>query len=93
MLCQAYAQETCGQCLEISNGFYIDTTLANVGIAPQCLNIEITESDVMKNTDCSHSLLKSFRAKYMKVSIDDFGTGYSSLSYLHQFPFSHGFGA
>lgn len=68
---------------------YIDTTLAEVGMEPKCLNIEITESDVMKNTDCALSLLQSFRSKNMKLSIDDFGTGYSSLSYLHQFPFSH----
>ncbi|MGA0199523.1 MAG: EAL domain-containing protein, partial [Prochlorotrichaceae cyanobacterium] len=68
---------------------YIERRLRDLELAPQCLNIEITESDCMKNTEASLSLLKHFRAQGMHISIDDFGTGYSSLSYLHQFPVTH----
>jgi diguanylate cyclase (GGDEF)-like protein len=68
---------------------YIERILTQSQLNPACLNLEITESDVMNNTKGSRFLLNNLRSRGVKISIDDFGTGYSSLSYLHQFPFSH----
>ncbi len=64
----------------------IDRILAKTEIAPDCLNLEITESAIMHNTDLASKTLQQLRERQIKISIDDFGTGYSSLSYLHQFP-------
>ena len=50
------------------------------------LEIEITESDVMKNMDENIKMLKELRDLGVKVSLDDFGTGYSSLNYLRKMP-------
>jgi diguanylate cyclase (GGDEF)-like protein len=50
------------------------------------LQIEITESVLLQNTDAMRSLLQRLRDLGVGISLDDFGTGYSSLSYLHNFP-------
>ncbi len=64
----------------------IDRILAATGIVPNRLNLEITESAIMHNTDLASKTLEQLRKRQIHISIDDFGTGYSSLSYLHQFP-------
>jgi len=56
------------------------------GLDPSYLDIEITESVLMKNVDTAVRVLLSIRDMGVRVSIDDFGTGYSSLSYLKRFP-------
>jgi diguanylate cyclase (GGDEF)-like protein len=56
------------------------------GLAPHRLEIEITESSLLRNTQLTHDVLSQLRAIGVKISLDDFGTGYSSLSYLHNFP-------
>src|SRR6516225_6263142 len=56
------------------------------GLVPQRLEIEITESSLLRNTQLTHDVLSQLRAIGVKISLDDFGTGYSSLSYLHNFP-------
>ncbi|MGZ8256189.1 MAG: putative bifunctional diguanylate cyclase/phosphodiesterase [Gallionella sp.] len=53
---------------------------------PRHIEMEITESVLMKNTADSIALLNELDAAGMRIAIDDFGTGYSSLSYLTQFP-------
>ena len=50
------------------------------------LEIEITVSSLLRNTQLTHDVLSQLRAIGVRISLDDFGTGYSSLSYLHNFP-------
>ncbi len=66
----------------------IKQTLAETGLDPRSLLLEITESVVMENAETAATMLKQLRALGVQLSIDDFGTGYSSLSYLHRFPVS-----
>jgi predicted signal transduction protein with EAL and GGDEF domain/DNA-binding response OmpR family regulator len=56
------------------------------GVKPQKLELEITESLLMRNVNDTTACMKEFRAAGVALSIDDFGTGYSSLGYLRQFP-------
>lgn len=67
----------------------IDTikyALETSGIAPNCLEVEITESAVMENVETAIAKLKEIQQMGIKIAVDDFGTGYSSISYLKQFP-------
>jgi diguanylate cyclase (GGDEF)-like protein len=61
-------------------------TLQNFNVRPQLLELEITESLLLRNVDDTTSCMKRFRAAGLTLSIDDFGTGYSSLGYLRSFP-------
>lgn len=56
------------------------------GLPADRLEIEITESSLLHNTQLTHDVLSQLRAIGVRISLDDFGTGYSSLSYLHNFP-------
>jgi diguanylate cyclase (GGDEF)-like protein len=56
------------------------------GLPAHRLEIEITESSLLRNTQLTHDVLSQLRTIGVKISLDDFGTGYSSLSYLHNFP-------
>jgi diguanylate cyclase (GGDEF)-like protein/PAS domain S-box-containing protein len=60
--------------------------LKETGLKPGCLELELTESVLMKHAEAAGSVLKTLRAIGVHVAIDDFGTGYSSLSYLRKFP-------
>ena len=64
----------------------VKRTIWDSGLPPDLLNLEITESILMENTDSSIMKLSHLREMGVQLSIDDFGTGYSSLSYLHRFP-------
>jgi EAL domain-containing protein (putative c-di-GMP-specific phosphodiesterase class I) len=61
--------------------------LATTGLAPDRLEIEITESIFLEGSETTLRLLHALRALGVRVALDDFGTGYSSLSYLQSFPF------
>ena len=61
-------------------------TLELTGLGPERLELELTESVLMKHADSTRYILKALRARGVQVAVDDFGTGYSSLSYLRRFP-------
>jgi diguanylate cyclase (GGDEF)-like protein len=56
------------------------------GLPAHRLEIEITESSLLRNTQLTRELLAQLCELGIRISLDDFGTGYSSLSYLHNFP-------
>jgi EAL domain-containing protein (putative c-di-GMP-specific phosphodiesterase class I) len=58
-----------------------------LGVGPEQLELEITESALLQNDRETMAALHSFRTLGMRVAMDDFGTGCSSLSYLRGFPF------
>jgi diguanylate cyclase (GGDEF)-like protein/PAS domain S-box-containing protein len=64
----------------------IENALSVSGLTAKRLELEITESILMQETDNVRSLLKRLHELGVTISLDDFGTGYSSLSYLHSFP-------
>ncbi len=55
-------------------------------LPPSQLELELTESILMNNTDSTRGVLKALKDMGIRLSVDDFGTGYSSLAYLKQFP-------
>jgi diguanylate cyclase (GGDEF)-like protein/PAS domain S-box-containing protein len=65
---------------------YARQALANAGIPPQMLVLEITESLLLRNDEQVFEDLVTLRELGVKIAIDDFGTGYSSLSYLRRLP-------
>jgi diguanylate cyclase (GGDEF)-like protein len=64
----------------------IKKTIDETGVKAKQLEVEVTESVFMEDTDHSIKMLKSIQAMGVPIAIDDFGTGYSSLSYLQRFP-------
>jgi EAL domain-containing protein (putative c-di-GMP-specific phosphodiesterase class I) len=64
----------------------VRSVLAETGLAPACLELEITEGTVMHDLQAAQAVLQSLKQIGVVLSIDDFGTGYSSLSYLKRFP-------
>jgi diguanylate cyclase (GGDEF)-like protein/PAS domain S-box-containing protein len=64
----------------------VKKTLAETGLDPQYLDLEITETTAMCDAESSIGVLRSLKDMGIHISIDDFGTGYSSLSYLRRFP-------
>jgi len=65
----------------------IISALATSGLPPVRLEIEITESLLLQESDDTLAMLHKLRSLGMRISMDDFGTGYSSLGYLQKFPF------
>jgi len=67
-------------------GKMIEQVLSHHGLPPDLLQLELTESSLMSNTDDAVQTLRELKSLGMHLSIDDFGTGYSSLAYLQLFP-------
>jgi EAL domain-containing protein (putative c-di-GMP-specific phosphodiesterase class I) len=65
----------------------VEFALAESGLNPAYLALEVTESSIMGNADQTLATLDRLRAMNVRLEIDDFGTGYSSLSYLQRLPF------
>ena len=80
--------------VNVSNLFFHGVSLTNAvaralsetHLAPESLELELTESITMRHVETSITMLLELRAMGVRLSIDDFGTGYSSLSHLQRFP-------
>jgi diguanylate cyclase (GGDEF)-like protein/PAS domain S-box-containing protein len=59
--------------------------LDETGLNPSCLELELTESVLMKRAESTECILNALRKRGIQLAVDDFGTGYSSLSYLSKF--------
>ncbi|MBA1244084.1 EAL domain-containing protein [Pseudomonas japonica] len=67
-------------------GKRIASILAETGVPPACLELELTESILMRDVNEAMQILDSLKMLGLSIAVDDFGTGYSSLNYLKQFP-------
>lgn len=67
-------------------GTRIATILEETGLPPACLELELTESILMREVHEAMQILDSLKNLGLSIAVDDFGTGYSSLNYLKQFP-------
>lgn len=65
----------------------VKAALKRSGLAPERLELEVTESLMLNNMEQALAVLEDLRALGVRIVMDDFGTGYSSLSYLQSFPF------
>jgi diguanylate cyclase (GGDEF)-like protein len=65
----------------------VATALNQSGLAPGRLELEITETVLIRDDEEALTILQQLRDLGVRIALDDFGTGYSSLSYLHRFPF------
>jgi len=75
---------------QFSQGKFTDlvsSVIHDAKIDPQKLELEITESIIMKNVQHALKMLKTLKDIGVQIALDDFGTGYSSFSYLARFPF------
>jgi diguanylate cyclase (GGDEF)-like protein len=64
----------------------VESALSSSGLAPNCLELELTEGHLIGDLDAAIGTLNALKALGVSIAIDDFGTGYSSLSYLHRLP-------
>jgi diguanylate cyclase (GGDEF)-like protein len=64
----------------------VKAALEESGLSANRLEVEITESVLVQDTEATRKCLTDLRDMGVRISLDDFGTGYSSLSYLHSFP-------
>lgn len=64
----------------------ISSTILDSGIDPTRIELELTESSIMRDISSGIAMLHEFKSLGVRLSVDDFGTGYTSLSYLRRFP-------
>lgn len=67
----------------------ISSIIKESGVEPSLIELEITETSVMKSFDLNKEKLNSLKGIGLSIHLDDFGTGYSSLSYLNKLPIDH----
>lgn len=75
--------------IQLNSRHFVETVikvLEDTGLAPTCLELELTESALVLNPDIALEALNELRALGIAISIDDFGTGYSNLAQLRRFP-------
>lgn len=75
--------------VEFRNDRFFDCvceTLKSTGLAPRHLELELTETAVMRDFEATRVVLQSLSEMEIRIAVDDFGTGYSNLSYLKRFP-------
>src|SRR6202035_2592245 len=65
----------------------VQEVLAETGLAPERLELEVTETVLISEMDRALAILGALRQMGVRIALDDFGTGYSSLSYLRKLPF------
>ena len=65
---------------------HIDSALADAGVAPDRLELEITETVLMRDNPETTAVLRALIARGVRIALDDFGTGYSALAYLARLP-------
>jgi predicted signal transduction protein with EAL and GGDEF domain len=65
---------------------FLDAILRETGLAPELLQLEVTESMVMQNVMQATAVMQAISRRGVRLAIDDFGTGYSSLSLVKSFP-------
>jgi EAL domain-containing protein (putative c-di-GMP-specific phosphodiesterase class I) len=64
----------------------VRSILDDTGLDPSCLELELTESGLMQDTEPTTAILSALKSLGVQIAVDDFGTGYSSLSCLRRFP-------
>jgi diguanylate cyclase (GGDEF)-like protein/PAS domain S-box-containing protein len=67
---------------------YVDAALASSGLAPEYLDLEVTEGVIMNGDEATIATVNALRARGVQLTIDDFGTGFSSLASLRRVPLS-----
>lgn len=75
------------QFLQPSFAHQVQRVLAETGVPPDCVRLEVTEGVAIIDADRTRQVLEEIREWGVRTSLDDFGTGYSSLSYLQNLPF------
>jgi diguanylate cyclase (GGDEF)-like protein len=74
------------QLLDPRLSLHVAQVLEETGLAPGRLELEITETALLRNDQLALRTLEELQSLGVRIALDDFGTGYSSLSYLHRFP-------